>query len=80
MHPTDEHLVRVQETKDAQLGIRTAKMKEARLRAEGMGGSRAGKAATGADKKSSKPRRKRARCLTALACNLNACKLKALCF
>ena len=52
---------RVQETKGAQLGIRSAKMKEARMRAEGMGGSRAGKAATGADKKSSKPKKKRAR-------------------
>ncbi len=65
-------LVTDQETKGAQLGIRSAKMKEARLRAEGIGGSRAGKAATGADKKSSKPKKKRARRASELLCRVDS--------
>ena len=51
-----------QETKGAQLGIRAAKVKEAQMRAEGVPGGRAARAATGAGKKqASKPKQKRAR-------------------
>ena len=52
----------LQETKGAQLGIRAAKMKEAQMRAEGVPGGRAARAASGADKKkASKAKQKRAR-------------------
>ncbi len=52
----------LQETKGSQLGIRAAKMKEAQMRAEGVPGGRAARAASGADKKkASKAKQKRAR-------------------
>ncbi len=61
----------LQETKGSQLGIRAAKMKEAQMRAEGVPGGRAARAASGADKKkASKAKQKRARWEIRVRCHV----------